>query len=269
MNKLFKTRVIPTAIHRCGRDYVGEITTRPGVKELHLYNVQYKQNMENITTNVMSRHVKVRDTTFQTKFMEEVLHLFIVNSCRHNCPLCCNKFYSIDKIPIVTVELLKSVKTVCLTGGEPFRVKPELLGDFIIRLRYYYPNIENLYIYTSGKEVGTHLAELLEVKDPFLGSVRDYVNGINFAPKDFKDWMGVYNAICSHPLFFSKAYNKNSSNRLYVFKSMRSASKLFLDDINKKFLEGRDLNINVIDRVWTKTFNTPPNEHFARLPILF
>lgn len=42
MNKLFKTRVIPTAIHRCGQDYVGEITTRPGMKELHLYNVQYK-----------------------------------------------------------------------------------------------------------------------------------------------------------------------------------------------------------------------------------
>lgn len=42
MDKLFKTRVIPTAIHRCGQDYVGELTTRPGVKELRLYNVQYK-----------------------------------------------------------------------------------------------------------------------------------------------------------------------------------------------------------------------------------
>ena len=46
MNKLFKTRVIPTAIHRCGQDYVGEITTRPGVKELRLQAVQYKQYMD-------------------------------------------------------------------------------------------------------------------------------------------------------------------------------------------------------------------------------
>lgn len=201
--------------------------------------------------------------------MEEVLHLFIVNRCGHNCPLCCNKLYIINKIPVVTVELLKSVKTVCLTGGEPFRVRPELLGDFIIRLRYYYPNIKNLYIYTSGEEAGTQLAELLAIKDQFLGSVRGYIDGINFAPKDFKDWVGVYNAICSYPSFFSKTYNENSSNRLYVFKNMKSMGKLFLDTINKKFSGGKDLNINVIDRVWTKTFNTPPNEHFARLPVLF
>ena len=201
--------------------------------------------------------------------MEEVLHLFIVNRCGHNCPLCCNKLYDIEKIPVVTVELLKSVKTVCLTGGEPFRVNPELLGEFIIRLRYYYPNIENLYIYTSGEEIGTCLIDLLAVNDPFLGRVKDYINGINFAPKDFKDWIGVYNAICSYPSFFSKTYNKNSSNRLYIFENMKNTGELFLDDINKKFAGGKDLNMNIIHRMWTKNFNTPPNEHFARLPILF
>ena len=28
--------------------------------------------------------------------MEQVLHLFITNVCRHKCPLCCNKFYDIE-----------------------------------------------------------------------------------------------------------------------------------------------------------------------------
>ena len=84
--------------------------------------------------------------------MEQVLHLFITNKCRHNCPLCCNRLYMIHKIPVVTVELLRSVKTICLTGGEPFSIKPYLLTAFIRNIRYQYPNIKNLYIYTSGSE---------------------------------------------------------------------------------------------------------------------
>ena len=117
--------------------------------------------------------------------MEQVLHLFIINTCRHKCPLCCNKFYDIEKIPVVTVERLKSVDTVCLTGGEPLLLRDETLYDFVVGLREQYPNIKNLYVYTSGKELSAKrdTVEVL-VKNSLI-------NGVNVSPKDSIDWMGL------------------------------------------------------------------------------
>ena len=185
--------------------------------------------------------------------MEQVLHLFITNKCRHNCPLCCNKLYKIDEIPVVTVELLKSVETVCLTGGEPFSIESRLLTAFIRSIRNQYANIKNLYIYTSGSAFGTYArdyTDLIRMK---------YINGINIAPKDWKDWCGFADCaeLGGHILF----PNENS-NRLYVFKDQKHIFEAMHIDLIS-------CNIEVIDRQWTKSFETPSNEHFARLSILF
>lgn len=185
--------------------------------------------------------------------MEQVLHLFITNKCRHNCPLCCNKLYKIDEIPVVTVELLKSVETVCLTGGEPFSINPTILADFINKLRRSYRNIKNLYIYGSGREVQMNLIEVKRLlTDDML------INGINLAPKDFEDWMRVSLLLRGLPSFFSV----ERSCRLYVFKGMENVANMVMSDIN-------NVHIDVINRQWIKEFKTPDNEHFARLPILF
>lgn len=184
--------------------------------------------------------------------MEEVLHLFITNNCRHNCKLCCNKFYKIDEIPVVTVELLKSVQTVCLTGGEPFYVDSGVLKLFIYRIRDQYPNIKNLYIYTSGAEFGKscyNYENLIRLST---------INGINVAPKDWLDWKWFADTLKAPTL----NYPKENSNRLYVFKEQRPI-------FDAMGLNLEDANIQVIDRTWDCKFNTPPNEHFARLPILF
>lgn len=182
--------------------------------------------------------------------MEEVLHLFITNRCRHDCKLCCNKFYDIEKIPVVTVELLKSVDTVCLTGGEPFCINSDILRKFIRNIRRQYKNINNLYIYSSGEELGNCY------QDYFSEVSMGLINGINIAPKDIDDWLGFRSIIDGYILL-----NQNMSNRLYVFKEQ----KVVFDAFN--FNLG-NLNIKVIDRQWDKIFNTPDNEHFARLPIL-
>lgn len=187
--------------------------------------------------------------------MEQVLHLFITNHCRHNCELCCNKLYDIEKIPVVTVQLLKSVQTVCLTGGEPFGIDCDLLGAFINRLRRQFPNIENLYIYTSGKEIGERHHFAAQLTNARIGK---RVNGINIAPKDFDDWDGFKKLLTAYPSIFDVP----SSNRLYIFREQLPVFDSMKIDLSS-------LNINVIVRQWTKTFNTPDNEHFARLPILF
>lgn len=183
--------------------------------------------------------------------MEQILHLFITNKCRHNCKFCCNKLYDIEKIPVVTVELLKSVQTICLTGGEPFGINQDTLCMFIMRLRKQYPNIENLYIYTSGFEASFRIKYICDMMQKHL------INGINIAPKDHRDWAGFVSIMNYEPSVFVQ----HSSNRLYVFKEQQAFFDSNID------LSG--ININVIYRQWDKTFNTPSNEHFARLPILF
>lgn len=186
--------------------------------------------------------------------LEQVLHLYITSTCGHKCPLCCNRLYDIEKIPVVTVELLKSVQTVCLTGGDPFdALHPNELSRFIRNLREQYRNIENLYIYTSGYMCGGRLS---------MTAQECYIDGINLAPKSFNDWISVKRLFERESWFFTKG----RSSRLYVFKEQRpifDASGLI--DVIK---ENR-VNIDIIDRQWTTEFNTPNNEHFARLPILF
>lgn len=193
--------------------------------------------------------------------MEKILHLFITNNCRHNCKLCCNKFYKIPEIPVVSVELLKSVNTVCLTGGEPFWIKPEILANFIIKLRTQYKNIENLYIYTSGKELGENLGNvmtiILSAKSPWL-TKSIQIDGITVGPKDFEDWVGLIKAMKNVQYFFSGV----RSNRLYIFEEHKEVYEI------AKISFPKDCEINVIGRKWDMVFNTPKNEYFARLPIL-
>ena len=182
--------------------------------------------------------------------MEQVLHLFITNKCRHQCEFCCNKLYKISEIPVVTVELLKSVNTVCLTGGEPFTINPIVLKNLIYNLRTQYKNIKNLYIYTSGYEFEKVHQDYYEFIHAY-----NWINGINIAPKDWKDWIAV-------PKVIPTIYYTLNSNRLYVFREQRPIFDAMHIDLSK-------VNIDVIDRKWDTTFNTPDNEHFARLPILF
>lgn len=183
--------------------------------------------------------------------MEQVLHLFIINTCRHKCPLCCNKLYDIEKIPVVTVERLKSVDTVCLTGGEPLLLHDEILYHFVVGLREQYPNIKNLYVYTSGKELS---AKRNTVEVLVNGS---FINGINVSPKDSIDWMGLATAIRETPAIF-----KSGSNRLYVFEDQQSEFAKWKWQFSGK-------SIDIIGRKWDRVFNTQWNEHFERLPILF
>ena len=69
--------------------------------------------------------------------------------------------------------------------------------------------------------------------------------------------MGFAEALERAHYFFSK----DLSNRLYVFREQRPVFEALNVELPK--------SIHVIDRQWTTSFNTPDNEHFARLPILF
>lgn len=75
------------------------------------------------------------------KAKPEIMHLMILSKCNYNCELCCNKLYDIDKIPVATVEELKTIHTLCITGGEPFMANINL-DDFARSVKDGFPNIK-------------------------------------------------------------------------------------------------------------------------------
>lgn len=187
--------------------------------------------------------------TEQNKVTPEIMHLFVLKSCRHACELCCNKFYDIEKIPVAMVEELKIVHTVCVTGGEPFLAGVEL-RFLISNLRRHYENIKHLYVYTSADGLIEYLEDV-----PFA---LKGIDGISFSPKTLTDWHRLEYISKNH-----KEINILPSNRLYVFKDQQSNYEA---EVKSHLIDG--LKAEVIGRKWDKEFKTPGNEIFRRLPIL-
>lgn len=162
-----------------------------------------------------------------------------------------------DELPVITPEMLRNAHTVCLTGGEPFLVNPDTLIDFCRNIRTQYPLIEKLYIYTSGTALRYYMDSELDV-------LFSYVDGINISPKSKYDWTQFVRMSTEIMPRIAKRHDE-TSNRLYVFKEQKSNFRKFKKDISKD-----DIALwNVLSRTWDSTFNTPDNEHFVRLPILF
>ena len=188
--------------------------------------------------------------------MIEIAHLYILNTCGHNCPLCCNRLYNIDKIPCITNEILLQVHTVCLTGGDPFYLGDLPLGNLVTNMRKQFPNIKNVYIYTSGTYLRYFLADIFK-----SGICKVYlpIEGVTISPKNEEDWKNLQYMLSNYYSFFDSLV----SNRLLVFQDQ---VELYHRYIDLSILT--PLNIQVIGRNWQKEFNTPDNERFYRLPML-
>ncbi len=186
----------------------------------------------------------------ERKVKPEIMHLMILDNCDHKCNLCCNKMYDIDKIPVATVEEMKTVHTVCITGGEPFMSNINI-DRFALNLKKQFPNVENVYVYTSGSA--------------FVFNINNFgynfLDGINFAPKTKGDWEQLKYASAHLREDIRESIRTRKSNRLYVFKE-----HVDLFENNYKYI-AKKLNLNVLYRTWDKEFKTPDNDIFRRLPI--
>ena len=74
----------------------------------------------------------------ERKVKPEIMHLMILRKCNYKCELCCNKLYDIEKIPVATVKELKTIHTLCITGGEPFMASIDL-DDFARSVKKNFP----------------------------------------------------------------------------------------------------------------------------------
>ena len=52
-----------------------------------------------------------RKYTDEPGFDKGAIHLMINRTCTNSCPLCCNKQYDLDTVPVATVEELKVAHT--------------------------------------------------------------------------------------------------------------------------------------------------------------
>lgn len=74
----------------------------------------------------------------EKKVKPEIMHLMILSKCNYKCELCCNKLYDIEKIPVATVKELKTIHTLCITGGEPFMASIDI-DDFARSVKKNFP----------------------------------------------------------------------------------------------------------------------------------
>ena len=187
----------------------------------------------------------------EEKVKPEIMHLMILSKCDHSCELCCNKLYDTEKIPVASVEELKTVHTLCITGGEPFESFVDL-NVFAANIRKQYQNIKHIYVYTSGGK-------------SFVSNIPTYgfgcFDGVNFAPKNIYDWGFLYAFARFADKEILNSLKNRPNNRLYVFKEQVEV----FENVYKHLAD--KLNLNVIYRTWDKEFKTPDNEIFRRLPI--
>lgn len=189
------------------------------------------------------------------------IHLMINRTCTNSCPVCCNKQYDLDTVPVVTVEELKAAHTVMLTGGEPFYV--DGITSFCSHLRNDYPNIKQLYIYTSGKlmflneEVSNHHDHLFT-----------YVDGINFSPKSKWDYEAIKKMLTNRD-FATEFITHARSNRIILMPNdfmTREEQEKFIESLHLKGLAVFGTKFEVEYLEWQEEFK-PNGGVWRRLPV--
>lgn len=189
------------------------------------------------------------------------IHLMINRWCENSCPLCCNKQYDLDTVPVATVEELKAAHTVLLTGGDPFSVTgiPEICSH----LRHDYPNIKQLYIYTSGRWMSANMDINF-----FPERIYPYVDGINFSPKGKWDYDAIKRML-TNIYFAVEFFFHVRSNRIILTPNnfmTREEQEKYIDSLPLEGLVFNGAKFEVEYREWQEEFK-PNGGVWRRLPV--
>ena len=184
------------------------------------------------------------------------IHLMINRTCTNSCPVCCNKQYDLDTVPVATVEELKAAHTVMLTGGDPFAVYD--IGSFCSRLRRDYSNIKRLYIYTSGSQM------------IFNEDVHRYLNvdGINFSPKSKYDYAAIKKMLTNSD-FAVNVFFHIRNNRIILMPNdfmTREQQEEYIKSLPLEGLAFYGAKFEVEYREWQEEFK-PNGGVWRRLPV--
>lgn len=121
---------------------------------------EYRDEYERLKVNsmdVMSLVYKALKDSENEKAMESTtknkLRLIVTDQCHNNCPLCCNRQFNMDEVPVVSRW---DYDEICITGGEPISVNKKFhqLVELIDGIRAVWKGMGHsgkIYIYTSTR----------------------------------------------------------------------------------------------------------------------
>lgn len=189
------------------------------------------------------------------------IHLMINRWCGNSCPLCCNKQYDLDTVPVVTVEELKAAHTVMLTGGDPFAVYD--IDSFCSHLRLDYPNIKQLYIYTSGGVMFTN-DDIIHHYDRFFTRV----DGINFSPKSKYDYAAIKKMLTNRHFAIDFITHARSNRIILMPNDFMTCEQQeeYINSLHLKGLASYGAKFVVEYREWQEDFK-PNGGVWRRLPV--
>lgn len=192
---------------------------------------------------------------------KRAIHL-IINKFRSSIrPFCCNNQYDLDTVPVATVKELKTAHTVMLTGGEPF-VVPGIV-DFCSHLRFDYPNIKQLYVYTSGCEMFCY--DELSFDSYYFSR---NVDGIYFSPKIEIDYKAIKKMLTKKS-FALEFFHFVPNNRIILMPNdfmTREQQEKYIESLPLKDLAVYGAKFEVEYRDWQEEFK-PNGDVWRRLPV--
>jgi organic radical activating enzyme len=189
------------------------------------------------------------------------IHLMINRTCTNSCPLCCNNQYDLDTVPVATVEELKAAHTVMLTGGDPFYV--DGITSFCSHLRHDYPNVKQLYIYTSG--------DMMYLNEDIISHpdrIFSLVDGINFSPKSKYDYVSIKRMLMDGGFAIDFFFHVRS-NRIILMPNdfmTRKEQEEYIESLPLKGLAFYGAKFEVEYREWQEEFQ-PNGGVWRRLPV--
>lgn len=173
------------------------------------------------------------------------LRLLVTSNCMNNCPLCCNRQFDINEIPIVDRW---DYEEIMITGGEPF-LYPNRLEDFCKSIRELTSQMgctpPKIYIYTSR-------CKWYDIER----AIKYYADGLVVAPHSKDDIV-----------YFKETNNKLLKYRYGKFLQCSLRLKIF-DEVKNALPE----NLRVWDvshAKWIENCPIPEGEDFRRVSELW
>jgi len=166
--------------------------------------------------------------------MKKKLRLLLSAECNRDCPMCCNKYYNLDKLPVETDYA--QYDEIYITGGEPM-IHMNLLIETIINIRI--SSSAKIFVYTAKVDNLGDAMTILTITDGMTLTLH--------TKDDVEDFREFNDEMLKSEL--------NRSLRLNVFRGVAPLG----------YFDGDEMWRVQEDMVWVKDCPVPDGEVFRRL----
>lgn len=185
--------------------------------------------------------------------MNKKLRLLVTTKCHNDCPMCCNKQFDFDTLPIVDRW---DYEEIMITGGEPLssvkktRYLVRLIESIKVIQQAQGLPISKFYVYTA-----THHTHLLQ-------KIIEFVDGIVYTPHNTAELNILFN-ITNYWRIYKRYAIRDKSLRLNIFPEIRER----LASMSMKSLIEDMWNVKDIE--WVENCPIPEREDFRKIYMLY